>query len=238
MSKIIKAEDLQAEILRRRYIELLEKADVFPSQNNWDYIISTAMGGDIGRLLYRKYLVSMLTPTPDRVDCHLAAIREFPRYLEAVSYEDAVSAVFSDTDTLPDETIKLIKRYKLFSAEQLHRLLDEGKIDIVIECLSVFKREYTCDDLMQMKSLLHCLRHLPETGRYEHIQNVFKSGVRYICPNGHINNQSAEYCSRPDCGLNIYGLTHEQTGLINAFENIVDVLDDMLDTTEEYSQHM
>ena len=53
---VITAAELKTEILRRRYLSLLSKNDVFPSQKNWDYIIASRMQG-LGGLLYHKYLV-------------------------------------------------------------------------------------------------------------------------------------------------------------------------------------
>ena len=87
-----------------------------------------------------------------------------------------------------------------------------------------------------MKALLRQLRQLPEAGRVEESRGVFKNAFRYVCPNGHINNPDDEYCSRPDCGLNIRGLTATQAAAIEAFANIVDVLDDLL--RNEDSQQM
>lgn len=224
----ISSEALQAELLRRRYIELLEAHDVFPSQKNWDYIIKSAMGGEIGPLLYRKYLVSLLTPTVDRVDSHLAAIREFPRYLEAIGYDEAVNAVFSDVDTLPEETLKLARKYRLFSPKVISRLIFDGRPGLAVEFLSVFKPEYTEADLREMQSLVRCLDNLPELGVVEMSKGVFKNGMRYICPEGHINNPDDEFCSRPDCGLDIHGLTRAQCESVDAYRHLVSVLADML----------
>ena len=226
----ITAEQLQAELLRRRYVELLMNPDVFPSQKNWTYIISSEMGGDIAPLLYRKYLVSLATPTTDRVEHHLAAIREFPRYLAQLNYDDAVRAVYSDITTMPDESLKLIHRFNLFSAQQLLRIVKTGDIEFAVNCLDVFKPEYTVDDLDSMMLLSEALGSLPERGYYDMAKGMLKSSsIRYICPRGHINsNPDDSYCSRPDCGLDVRGLTREQNSSIVAYENMLDVLTDML----------
>ena len=35
----VSADELKAECLRRKYLVLLDKPDVFPSKANWDFII-------------------------------------------------------------------------------------------------------------------------------------------------------------------------------------------------------
>ncbi len=227
----ITAEDLQAELLRRRYVELLKNPDVFPSQKNWAYIISSKMGGEIAPLLYRKYLVSLATPTPDRVEHHLAAIREFPQYLAQLNFNDSIEAVYSDITTMPEESLKLIHRFNLFSAKKLLEIVESGNdIDFVISCLNVFKPEYTADDLGPMARLCEALDALPDKGYYDSARGMLRGvSTRYVCPNGHINNNpNDDYCSRPDCGLDVRGLTREQNAAIAAYEDILTVLTDMI----------
>lgn len=188
------------------------------------------MGGDISPLLYHKYLVSLVTPTPDRVEHHLAAIREFPRYLAQLNYDDAVRAVYSDITTIPDESLKLIHRFNLFSAPHLLKIVEAGDVDFALRCLDVFKPEYTLDDLGPMMQLSEAFYSLPEKGYYDKAKGMLKgSSLRYVCPRGHINsNPDENYCSRPDCGLDVRGLTREQNAAIATYEDMLEALTDML----------
>ena len=52
---IITDEQLKTEELRLRYLELIDKPDVYPTRANWQFITSHAMAG-LGSALYRKYL--------------------------------------------------------------------------------------------------------------------------------------------------------------------------------------
>ena len=223
----VTSEALQAELLRRKYIELLDNPDVFPSMKNWEYIIKNAMGGDIGPLLYHKYLVALLTPTVDRVDSHLAAIREFPRYLSAIGYDDAVNTIYSDMHTIPEESLKLAKRFNLFSSRGILRLVEDGDLSIAVELMSVLKPDYVQSDLPEMKLLLHNMRTLPHIGSIEMSKSMFGGGLRYICPAGHVNNAEDLFCRCDGCGMNICGLTRSECDGIDAFENVIDVLSDM-----------
>ena len=77
MKTRISADELRAECLKERYSRQLTRPEVFPSEDNWKYIIDHRMTG-IGSGLYRKYLVSWLLDESERCDYHLAALKYFP----------------------------------------------------------------------------------------------------------------------------------------------------------------
>lgn len=48
---VISSEELRTELLRRKYTELLSRPDVFPSSQNWNFIIERKMWQGVGSLL-------------------------------------------------------------------------------------------------------------------------------------------------------------------------------------------
>ncbi len=225
---VITAAELKTEILRRRYLSLLSKNDVFPSQKNWDYIIASRMQG-LGGLLYHKYLVSLNTDIKDRVECHHCAIKNFPKYFDGLCYEEACSAIYSNLSSSGlEESIRFAEKYNLFDARRLLVLLESGHIDVVMKFLPLFKVEYDAGDLISMKMLLRKLRNLPELGCKSMVKGVFSSQMRYICPVGHVNPDDFDFCNTPGCGRNIFGLTKDDLAVIDAYENLIDVLEDMI----------
>jgi hypothetical protein len=224
-NKVVSFQVLKAEILRRKYQRLLEKPDVFPSQKNWEYIIQEKMTG-LGHLLYRKYLVALLTDQMDRIEYHDIAIKEFPNYLEAVGYDEGVNAIYSDLTSSPDASVTLADTFNLFNVDQVLNMIELGQVDLAIRFLGVFKQEYTFEDLEGMKLILKMLRSLPSVGSIEDSRSLFKSKQVYVCPQGHTNAIENEYCEH--CGKNIQGLTMQQVNIINDFRNRIDVLEGLL----------
>ena len=209
----ISAEQLRTELLRRRYAELLEQPDVFPSQANWDFIIEHALTG-IGEGLYRKFLVSAVLPEAERRSPNRIALKEFPRYLRAVPRDYAVEVVYDDTVSAPEATRELI---------------DRGEPGMAADLLVTFQPAYTLDDLAAMRVLLRRLRRLPEEGEMTDGRGLLRRELRYVCPAGHVNAAEAQFCTHSGCGLNIYGLTRAQTEAIDAFEARIDALASLLD---------
>lgn len=203
---MVTAEELKAECLRRRYAALLEQPDTFPSGHNWAYIIEHRMSG-LGPSLYRKYLVAAMLQEQQRSVLHTTALKHFPEYLRAVERRHALDTVYGDTDTLPDEFVRLVTDCDLFDAARLSALLDRGTLvalQTVIRCLSAFQPEYSAADLGAMEALLDRLRHLPELGYVEERRTLLGLKRVYVCPYGHSGSADSEYCA--DCGSDIYGL--------------------------------
>jgi hypothetical protein len=223
--KCVTSEQLEAEMLRRDYCNLLKQSEIYPSEVNWMYIIEHKMEG-IGELLYRKYLISYLLPEDKRSEYHNVALREFPRYLEAVERRYAVRVVYSDIHSSQKATTDLIYNGRLFDAQTLRRRLSAGEIDFVVDQLMAFQPTYTLDDLKMMRALYMELLNLPEKGAIQDKRVVFSIEKRFVCQEGHVNNPDEEYCKT--CGRNIQGLTAEQVDTINSFGNRLDALEDLL----------
>lgn len=224
----VSSEELKMECLRRKYLELLSQPDVFPSEENWDFIISNNMRG-LGKRLYRKYLVSYMLDEDKRCDYHNLAIKRFPMYLKAVPRDEAIEVVYADTDSAPDGFLKLVYDCQLFDCERIGHLVDNGHPDLAADLLDAYQPEYDGDTIDAMQFLLSKFDHLPSLGSIEMHKGIFKVERRYICPDGHSNPHDVMFCEDEDCGKDIYGLTEDQRQAVEQFAERIDVLRDMLD---------
>ncbi len=225
----ITSDQLNNECLRRRYVGMLSRPEVFPTAANWDFIITNRLRG-LTAGLYRKYLVSWLLDPSDRCDYHRLAIERMPDYVNAVDREEALDVIYGDVDSSPDAFVALVRRCHLFDADRLNELLDEGYSTLVVDLLDAGRPDYGLDDLAAMRRLSLRLSELPQLGSIENHKGLLSGGMRYICPNGHVNQADVVFCAREDCGLDICGLTAAQRDAVDRFAERIDVLADMLDS--------
>lgn len=176
----------------------------------------------------RKYIIASLTPEEDRVPSHVIAIKEFPRYLAALPNSAASEILYSDIVSAPKLALALAEKLNLFSTRAINDLIDNGKLNMAIPYLAIFKPEYDEYDLNQMKGLARRLKGLPKLGKVEMSKGIFSTSMKYICPDGHINNPECTYCEHSGCGKNIYGLTRDMMQTIDSYNYMVDVLEDMI----------
>ncbi len=212
----VTAEQLKAEELRLRYIELLRDPSVYPTRKNWDYIISNHMPG-LGRELYSRYLAAATVDDVDASELHQIALEEFPKYLMAVERDYALEVVYADTTTAPDATATLIEQCGLFDADYLINLINIGELSMAIRLLCVYQPSYTDADVDAMQCLANKIAALPEVGGVEHRVGMFGSSEKYICPNGHANPVDTIYCTHSGCGLDARGLTAAQEKAVDTF---------------------
>ena len=221
-------DELRAACLEDRYESRLAFPEVFPTDEQWKYIIEYRMSRLASRL-YRKYLVAWLTPQVERTAFHVAAIENMPLYLDAIPREDAIAAVYSDVTSAPDGTLALIDDCRLFDARSLSELIDEGLNSFVADAVNTFQPEYTDEDLLSMADLAVLLRNLPALGEIRTVRGLFRDETKYVCPNGHANDPDNEFCDDPDCGLDIFGLTEDQHKSIDNYTHRVNILRRLLD---------
>ena len=224
----VSAHELKVEILRRKYIRLLSQPDVFPSKENWDFILTNAMSG-LAVGLYRKYLVAKLLDEDRRCDFHYLAIEKFPSYLKIIDRQEALKAVYSDVETDRDAFVELIYKSDLFDAESIGDLIDNGYPDLAAELLDAYQPEYDGDSIDAMQFLLNKFDVLPSIGAIELYKGVFKTERHYVCPNGHQNPHDAIYCQEEECGKDIKGLTKANREAIDRFADRINILQEMLD---------
>ncbi len=224
---VVTAEALNTELLRRRYVELLDQPDVFPSQANWDFIIEHRLTG-VGEGLYRKFLVSAVLPEGERRSPNRIALKEFPRYLAAVERSYAIEVVYDDTVSAPEATRRLIEECRLFDATAIAGLVARGEAAMAASLLTTLQPCYDHKDLADMRELLRLMRELPDEGEIITNGGLLRREVRYVCPHGHVNAAEAEFCTHSGCGLNIQGLTREGVEAVEEFAVRVDALADLL----------
>lgn len=227
---IFSARDIKTEELRQRYMELLQRVDVYPTKSNWQYISESGMRG-LCRLLYGKYLTALTIDDSDRDTLHDVAVEEFPRYLASVDFQEAIDTIYDDVDTDTGAAVKLIRECGLFDARRLLMLLSQNHMRLVLNVIDVYRREYDETELVAMKRLASALDELPELGRIESRQGIFGRQARYICPAGHTNPADSIYCSH--CGLDICGVSEEDRTNIELFKKRMQALEYLVEETSE-----
>lgn len=214
---IVTAEQLKAEELRRRYGRLLQDVAVFPTEANWDYIIANRMEG-IGDLLLDKYLAALTVDDVDRHELHQISIDRFPDYLQAMPRDYAVEIVYPIASDFPDVFRDLVRRAGLFDADSIAILVDSGQASLAADVIDVYQPSYTPHDSERMAALSVKLDRLPDIGSYRTQRGIFGVSERYICPAGHSNDRSEQFCTHSGCGLNIKGLTETQSRAVDLFK--------------------
>lgn len=221
----VTAEELIALEREQRYKSQLERPEVFPSRENWEYIIEQRMA-QLAPLLYRKFLVATLTEDKNRGDFQETALEMFPQYLNVIPRTIAVETVFSDVESNTEASMEIIHSCKLFDAPTLLNLLNKGAAPgVVALCVDAYQPEYEIEDIQEMKRLRDKLMNLPSTGDIRESRSIFGRDLRYVCQNGHSNNSQSEYCVQ--CGLNMQGLKAEEVKNIDEFSHRVRLLEQM-----------
>ena len=212
---LITREDLMLAERAAKYKVQLQRPEVYPTEENWQYMTENAMG-EVAPELYHKYLVTWLTPENDRSEFHLLTLEYVPDYLAAIDRDTALDAVYDDVATAPEASLGLIRDCALFSAPDLLGLLKKD-IDVrfVALCLKAYQPDYDVEDLNDMQALLRKMQSLPELGEISESRGIFSRNEKYTCPKGHTNSADKEFCDC--CGLNIYGLNKEEAGCIQLF---------------------
>ncbi|MBQ2838457.1 MAG: hypothetical protein IJE73_02290 [Muribaculaceae bacterium] len=225
--KTITAQQLNAEFLKRKYAKLLQSNDVYPSRKNWKYIIENNMH-ELSDLLYRKYLLAINTPEEARSIYHNDTIEMFPQYLEYIDRRYAIATLYKDTSTNPSASIDLAINLHLFDIDGILDMLDRDEIRAAARMLMAMKPTYDANDLNDLLDLLDDFIELPDMGYYEGSRLGLISGSeRYVCPNGHVNKDEVQYCTHPNCGLNIKGLTRTEVECIDTYTERLKILQEL-----------
>lgn len=223
---------LHIEEVRLRYLELIERPDVFPTKNNWQFIIENTMRG-LARPLYKKYLIALNIDDNDRDVLHDIAIEEFPRYISVINRLEAIDAIYGDVTTAPAAAHSLIRDNNLFDADSLCRIIDKGNISFALSVIDVFQPTYSSADIEPMEKLRTKIDKLPRRGYVERRQSIFGSAEKYICPDGHANNADTEFCRYAGCGKNARGLTEAEEKAVAAFSHRLEALKSLLQLPDQ-----
>ena len=226
----VTADELIAALRAERYRVQLERPNTFPTEQNWQYIISRSMDS-IAPQLYKKYLLSWLTDKALRTDFHRMAMKYFPEYLRAIDRRVALSAVYGDIRSCPEATLHIIDECRLFDASYLQEILEDDNAEtdpapFVADCLSAFQPDYTDSDLQNMRGLYRALTSLAPVGSVHENRGIFGREQRYVCPAGHINPGDTEFCLT--CGVNKYGFNEKQAANIEELKQRIKLLERLL----------
>lgn len=161
---------------------------------------------------------------PQRPHWATSGMSNFKKYLSKLDYKDAIRYVYEDVSDFKD----IIISNKLFSASNILKIAQLGKLDIAISLLSVEKSSYNIQDLSEMQELSKFLQNLPDVGKKEEVKGgLFSSGgMKFICSCGTKNEISSDYCS--GCGKNIKGVTKQEQEAINNYIELVETLTEIL----------
>ena len=224
----VTAQELNAEVLKRKYLHLLENPDIFPSKKNWSFIIENNMY-ELALPLYKKYLTALSIEESERGTYHNDTIEIFPNYLEYIPRRYAIKALYSDTSTNAKASTELAIKLNLFDIDGILDMLDRNEVRAAARMLMAMKPSYDTNDLDDLKDLLDDFLELPELGHYEgNSIGLLSSGERYICPKGHVNKENVEFCTHEGCNLNIKGLTPTEVECIDNYAQRIEILEEML----------
>ncbi len=193
------------------------KKGTWPSLKDWDFIQANNIP-EIAPILLDRYLgINQENGSySDRVEILL---KQFPSYFSSLSTETAKNLIYNRISESPNKCIKLILDNRLFDAAAIAKLIELDQIDSSIKLLECHKDNYSEDDILLMNNLITKLSLIPDKGRIEDVKGgmLSKAGERYICPNGHKNSKTSEFCTIEGCELNIKGISRSQNHSIERF---------------------
>lgn len=195
----------------------------YPNEEEWEYIFTHDLPF-IAESIYQSYL---LASTTSELNAE-SFVRSANSYFSELDCETLSNVVYKHFNEKPFIAKDFIKKYKLFNAFEINKLLHSDSWENAIDLLASEKMSYTEKDLIEMREIVSFLDNLPDQGIVEESNGgLFSSNKkRYICPNGHKNDEEIEFCHL--CNLNIKGLTKAQIGYINQFKMRVAVLSEVL----------
>lgn len=227
---VVNLDELKIEELRQRYLQMIDKPDVFPARANWQFITAHKMQG-LCAALFNKYITALTVDDSDRHELHEIAIEQFPVYIAAIDRSEATAVIYPYIDVYPEIVSELIRKANLFDAKAIERLIDAENLSLAVYLLDVYQSEYTQSDLVNMRQLASRLSELPERGYITEVKGIFGNKQKYVCPNGHYSNPDSIYCSNQSCRCDKRGLTPEQNEKINIFNNRIKALQALFSKT-------
>lgn len=226
---IISSEQLNLDYLKRDIIQRVSSGELL-TPNDWEFLSSCPIV-QIASLLFDKY-IEIINTSQSPSEKESLLLRNFSYYLGKLNNDEALLLVKERINQCPKYITQLICNNNLFDPELIIDQIKNGKMNIAIHLLQANKEYYTNDDLLKMKEIISLIDSLPDKGTMEIVKGVFSKGEeKYICPNGHKNPASTEFCQEYACNLNIKGFTCEQTEQINVFKTKVTSLEALLATT-------
>ena len=223
---VISSAEIQLQVFKNKW-KTKAKED-YPTEEEWGFFyshdLSELADSVYGTYLYAKNILAQpSSPTSDAQ----SFISSADKYFEQLDYDCLVSIVYPHFNANPEVAKEFIKKYKLFNANEINKLLHTESFDDAIYLLSSEKDEYTSEDVSVMKEIVSFLDNLPDKGTIEEVKGGILSSspkLKYICPRGHKNDAKTEFCTEFLCGLNIKGLVKNQVDCIKVFKERTDAL--------------
>lgn len=222
--RVVSCDSLQKQIHKTTIVNRL-RAKTFPSEATWDYLFRNPID-DIFAPLLTFYIEAI-----KKEICSLSAqdvlLKErFPIYCGLVDKTVAEQELYAQLPQSIVAVSPLIIENHLFAPEHIIELLNNHFVSEAISCLSADKDYYTEADLALMRQIVGLLQSLPDEGEVKEVKGMISTKPKYVCPNGHKNDSTVEFCST--CGLNKQGLTERQVSMIKRFILKVDSLEVLL----------
>ena len=201
---------------------------VQPTAKQWEFIFDNNLT-ELLSSLYEKYCFSLRTLRTSE-ECSML-LENFSKILSNTEYSKACDILYKNYEKHYAYALPLIKKYNLFNTSKIIDLLkNSNNINIACDLFNVEKSEYSREDLLEMKEIVNIINRLPDIGHFEDIKSgVFsaKTKRKYICPNGHKNNEDILFCL--ECGKNIKGLYQKNVEEFDKLKEKIEILSEMLE---------
>jgi uncharacterized protein YbjQ (UPF0145 family) len=197
-----------------------------PTQKDWQFLLSTPIK-EIAPIILEWYLEKLKEYENMLSERDKLLIANTSNFFRNLDENEAVEILYENITKNSTACIEIIKSNNLFSGQKVLDLINTGKFNTAIDCLSINKNFYTKEDLTAMEEIVTFFDNLKDLGKIEFVKGVLsKAKEKYICPNGHTNDLEVKYCAT--CGYNIKGLDESQVNKINNFKTKTSALKALL----------
>ena len=225
---IISNDKLEQEVARRNIITNL-KNNRLPTQDDWIYLLNNPIE-EISSQILERYLNNIQYINNNEVGNELKLLfSNTTNYFKSLNVEIATNILYEKLKEKQVPVFKIIEDNNLFIPSKIIELIESDNISLAIDCLSANKDFYSNNDLKQMGQIIEILENLSEKGKVESVKGILsKAKDKYICPNGHTNDVTSEFCGNENCRLNKKGLTPKNLKQIESFKLKTDSLSSLM----------
>lgn len=186
-----------------------------PTQEDWQFLLSTPIK-EIAPIILELYLEKLNKDQNFLSELEKLLMANTSNFFRNLDENEAVEILYGNITNNRYAITEIINSNNLFSAQKVLDLINNGEIDIAVDCLSINKNYYTKEDLNLMEEIVAFFENLEDLGKIDLVKGVLgKTKEKYICPDGHTNNPEVKFCK--SCNKNIKGLKENQVNKINNF---------------------
>lgn len=211
----ISFEALENEV-RKRIIAAQLSKEALPDEEQWQYLLNNPSEELLAPLL-KCYL--QLPEEGIIEDRKKLLLENFTDFISRTDRNIAVQILYPHVTTDYKKISAVLRRNKLFDAQEVINLIKDGQIKYAIRCMAIDKEYYTAEDLGMMKEIVNTFTSLPDTGKIETVKGgiLSKDKEMYICQHGHKNDIEYTFCRYEGCYINIKGIHKAEAEVIDAF---------------------